>query len=218
MRTETMPGGKPLLRGHFHQAGFFVALGAGAMLVAQAPGARALISAIVYAASLATLLGVSALYHRPTWKPAIRRQLKKLDHSAIFLLIAGTATPFGLLALDAARGRQMLLLIWLGAALGILRAVFWSGAPRWVSAGLYVGLGWASLAYLPAIAASLAPGWMVPIVAGGLLYTVGAVVYASKRPDPAPTVFGYHEIFHLLVLLAGICHFVTICALVRGAA
>ena len=206
---------KPLLRGHFHQAAFFFALGACAMLIANLQEVRALGVAVVYSLSLVCMFGVSAVYHRPTWKPNYRALLKRFDHAAIFVLIAGTGTPICWLALDPSVGSKLLAAIWITAAVGILQSVFWVRAPKWISIGLYVACGWLVGPYIPEIGAALGPASVWLLIAGGLLYTVGALIYAMKRPNPFPKIFGYHEIFHLLVILAAVLHFIVIARLVN---
>jgi len=200
---------KPLLRGAIHELAFALAVSAGVLLVAAARGPVAKAGCALYAASLAGLLGISALYHRPMWPDRIRIWLRRVDHSAIFVLIAGTYTPLAL-TLPAPLDRQMLVLAWAGAALGVSRAVFWPRAPRWVSAGLALLLGWISVAYLPAVHAATSAPVTALLAVGGALYSLGAVAYALRRPDPWPRVFGYHEVFHALVVLAAACHFAAI--------
>jgi hemolysin III len=204
---------KPRLRGVSHELAFFAALGAGAVLVALAPaGARA--AAAVYGVSLATMLGVSALYHRPTWAPGPRTWMRRLDHAAIFVLVAGTYTPFALLL--GARGPAVLALAWGGAVLGILQSLFWVNAPRPLVVCLYVALGWAVAVFWPALQAALGVPALSALVLGGVLYSIGAVVYAARKPDPSPAVFGYHEIFHAFVIAAAVCHFGVVVAVVRS--
>lgn len=205
---------KPRLRGVSHHMAFYVALAAGAALVAIATS-RAVVAAGVYAATLALLFGVSAAYHRVDWAPGPRALMRRLDHAAIFLFIAGSYTPICLLALGPA-GHGLLAAVWAGAALGVARAVWWPGAPKAIAAALYVALGWLVVLKLPAIAAALGPAAVVPLAAGGALYSVGAVVYALRRPDPAPAVFGYHEVFHALVIVACGLHFGVIARLVTS--
>lgn len=207
---------KPLLRGVSHEVMFFVSLLAGAILVAVAPSERAAVTGGIYAASLATMFGVSALYHRPTWAPVARRRMRRLDHATIFLFIAGTYTPLAWLALAGHGGRMLLVAIWIAAALGVVVAIFWTAAPRWVTVSLYIAVGWMALVALPAIFTTLGGVALALIVAGGLLYTVGAVIYAAKRPDPLPRTFGYHEIFHALVIAASVCHFLVVGRVVLG--
>jgi hemolysin III len=204
---------KPRLRGVSHELAFFSALGAGAVLIALAPQ-RAVGAAAVYAVSLATMLGTSALYHRPNWSPGPRRWIRRADHAAIFLLIAGTYTPFTLLL--PLHGAAMLALAWIGAAAGILQSLFWVHAPRLLVAALYVGFGWAIVLFWPALHAALGAGGLFFLVLGGALYSIGAIIYTARRPDPAPAVFGYHEIFHAFVVAAAVCHFAVVVGVVRS--
>jgi len=209
--AEAIAKVKPKLRGVFHEYAFPVAVLAGAALVIAAPDGRAKIAAAIYAFSLAALLGVSALYHRVNWRrPAARRWVRRLDHSMIFLLIAGTVTPFALLVLHGAFANAILIAVWAGAAVGIVVEVIWVDAPKWVTALVYVAVGWIGALAFPAIAIDAGIGAAVLIAIGGVLYTTGAVVYARERPDPNPAVFGYHEIFHVLVLGAAALHFAAI--------
>jgi len=209
--ADAIAKAKPKLRGVFHEYAFPVALLAGAALVIAAPDGRAKIAAAIYAFSLAALLGVSALYHRVNWqRPASRRWARRLDHSMIFLLIAGTITPFALLVLHGAFANAILIAVWAGAAVGIVVEVVWIDAPKWVTALVYVCVGWIGALAFPAIAIDAGIGAAALIAVGGVLYTTGAVVYARERPDPNPAVFGYHEIFHVLVLGAAAAHFAAI--------
>jgi hemolysin III len=203
---------KPRLRGVVHQWSFFVALAAGAALVAWAPAGRATVAAAIYAVALAGLLGTSALYHRVTWQPRARAWLRRLDHSMIFVLIAGTYTPFALLVLDDPLRGIVLAGVWAGALAGIVFTLLWVQAPRWLTAASYVALGWFSIIAVPQIAEHAGAGALVLLALGGLAYTLGAVVYASQRPDPRPQTFGYHEIFHVLVVVAAAAHFTAIAA------
>lgn len=196
---------KPLLRGVSHELAAGVALAAWIALAVLAPSPRALAGANVYGASLFALFAVSALYHRPTWPQRARLWLRRIDHSAIFLLIAGTYTPF-CLVLGGARGSWLLAIVWGGATLGILQSVLWVRAPKPLVAAVYVLLGWVILPVLPALVALLGPGAVALLAAGGLAYSLGAVVYAARRPDPFPRVFGYHEVFHALVVVAAGLH------------
>ena len=203
------PTVKPLLRGVLHAVAFFFALIAGVLLVLAATGMRAKVACGVYALTLATLLGVSALYHRINWSPAARQRMRRLDHSAIFLLIAGTYTPLAL-ALEPKDQQRMLIVAWAGAVLGVGRALFWVSAPKWMVAVLAVALGWLAAFYAAPLGA--VAGWAVVIWmgVGGVLYSLGALIYALKRPDPWPTVFGYHELFHSLVIAAAVAHYIAI--------
>jgi len=207
---------KPRLRGVFHQYGFFVALGAGTLLVLGAPTARAALAAAVYAASVCALLGVSALYHRITWTPPVRRRLRHLDHAMIFVLIAGTYTPVGLLVLQGPLAAVVLVVVWGGAVAGIALNLGWRQAPSWVGVAVYVALGWVAVVALPQLLQHLGVVGTLLLVGGGLAYSAGALVYARRRPNPAPAVFGYHEIFHLLVVAGVGLHFAAITLAVRG--
>jgi len=203
------PCPKPLLRGLIHELSFGLAVAAGVLLVAAAPGPAAKLGCALYAASLAGLLGISALYHRPTWSEPVRSWLRRVDHSAIFVLIAGTYTPLSL-TLQAPLARRMLTVAWVGAAIGVVRALFFPRARRWVVALLALSLGWASAAYLPAVHATAGGSVTMLLALGGGLYSLGAAAYALRRPDPWPRVFGYHEVFHALVVIAAACHFAAI--------
>ncbi len=205
---------KPKLRGVSHEVAAYVALAAGSALCALAPTSRAFWASLVYALSVAGLLATSALYHRPTWSPVARQRMRRLDHSAIFFLIAGTYTPVCLLALPPELGERLLTFMWLGAAAGVLQSLLWPGAPKPLKAAAYVALGWAVAAKWSLIGAALGPTAMALLVAGGVLYTVGALIYALRRPDPWPAVFGYHELFHALVVAAAALHFVVVATLV----
>jgi hemolysin III len=195
-----------------HQWSFFVALAAGAGLVAWAPAGRATAATAVYAAALAGLLGTSALYHRVTWRPRVRSWLRRLDHAMIFLLIAGTYTPFAVLVLDEPLNVVVMAGVWVGAAAGILFTLLWSDAPKWLTAAAYVSLGWFSIIAMPEITERAGPGALALLAAGGVAYTAGAIVYARRRPDPRPATFGYHEIFHVLVVFAAAAHFAAVAA------
>jgi hemolysin III len=205
---------KPRLRGVFHQYAFFVALAAGTVLVAVADSARELVATWVYAAALAAMFGVSALYHRVNWRSTrVRTWMRRLDHSTILLLIAGTYTPFALLAFEGAIANVILVAVWAGAAAGLVLNLAWIDAPKWLVALVFVALGWVGVVAVPELfAVGVAPAVLVFV--GGVLYTLGALAYAMKRPNPAPAVFGYHEIFHLLVIGAAIAHFVAIAGFV----
>jgi hemolysin III len=208
------PAVKPLLRGVSHQAAAFVALGAGAVLVALAPGRSARLAALVYGLSLVAMYAVSALYHRPTWQPAARARMRRLDHATIFLLIAGTFTPFAVLGLEGRDTTTLLCIAWGGALLGLLQALFWVHAPKPLTALLYLGMGWAISPYFGALRAALGDAPLGLLLAGGVAYSLGALVYALRRPDPFPRTFGYHEVFHALVIVASVCHFAAVLGLV----
>jgi hemolysin III len=208
------PLAKPRLRGVFHQYAFYVAVVAGAIAVALSDSGRELVATWIYAGALAAMFGVSALYHRVTWRSVrVRTWMRRLDHSTILLLIAGTYTPFALLAFDGAVADAILITVWAGAAAGLLLNLAWIDAPKWLVALVFVALGWVGVVAFPQmIDLGIAPTAL--IVAGGALYTLGALAYALKRPNPVPSVFGYHEVFHLLVVGAAATHFVAIAAYV----
>jgi hemolysin III len=209
--AEVVEKVKPRLRGVSHQWAFVVALVAGAVLVATAPDGRATFAAAVYAGSLVALLGTSALYHRVNWRrPEIRRWMRRLDHSMIFLLIAGTVTPFALLVLDGTLATAILIAAWAGALAGIVVEMIWVEAPKWVAVTVYLVVGWIGLIAYPAIINRAGLGAGLLIAGGAVLYTAGALIYAAQRPDPRPAVFGYHEIFHLLVIAAAALHFAAV--------
>lgn len=202
---------KPKLRGWIHEGAFPVSLVAGAILVIAATNERETLALTIYAFSLSALLGTSALYHRVNWKrPSTRLWMRRLDHSMIFLLIAGTLTPFAVLVLDGTLATAILIAVWAGAAAGIVVELIWTESPKWVHVAVYVSVGWIGAIAFPSIIsrAGIIAGVLVAL--GGLLYTAGAIVYARQRPDPSPTVFGYHEIFHVLVVAAAAAHFTAI--------
>ena len=200
---------KPTWRGWIHAGTFPLAIVLGIILLVAADGVTATVSSAVFIASSLLLFGVSAVYHRFDWSPTTKRVLKRLDHANIFLLIAGSYTPITVLALPEAQATLLLWLVWSGAALGIGFRVFWVGAPRWLYVPLYVLLGWAAVMFIVDFFAANA-AMMTLIIVGGLCYTVGAVVYGMKRPNPIPGVFGFHEIFHTLTLAAFLCHWTAI--------
>ena len=213
MELVDMAPVKPRLRGVFHQWAFFVALVAGVVLVIAAPDGRATFAATIYATSVVAMFGASALYHRIDWRSlGARRWMRRLDHSMIFVLIAGTYTPFALLVLNGGLARAVLIAVWGGALLGIALKMFWPDTPKWLTATVYVTLGWVAVIAFPELASELGITGMGLVAGGGILYTVGAVVYALRRPDPAPAVFGYHEIFHVLVIAAAALQYVAVAA------
>lgn len=201
---------RPRLRGVLHQYAFFVALAAATSLMLMARSGRAAVAAAIYGGSLAALFGVSALYHRVTWSVRARRWMGRLDHAMIGLLIAGTFTPFGMLVLADTSAGRLLPLVWVGALAGILLHVVWFDAPAWVSALVYVIVGWSGVLGFPHLVDRL--GWTPTLLMGlgGALYSAGAVVYALRRPNPAPDVFGYHEVFHALVIAAALAHYAVV--------
>ena len=203
--------GKPRLRGVSHEWAFFVSLPLGLGLVISAPSGRAALAAGIYALSVALLFGASALYHRISWaSEAARRWMRRVDHSMIFVLIAGTYTPFALLALDGTLATAILIAVWVGAGAGIAMSLVWPDAPKWLLAVVYVALGWVAIAAFPAMLDRLGITAMVMVGLGGVLYTAGAVIYATRRPNPSPTVFGYHEIFHALVIAAAALQYAVV--------
>jgi hemolysin III len=201
---------KPLLRGVLHQVSFFVALAVGALVVAFADGTRATVSAAIFAASVVAMLGASALYHRVTWSPTVRPWMRRVDHAGIYVLIAGTYTPVGLIVVHGVLRNIVLVIVWSGAAAAILLKFIWVRAPKWLSAATGLAVGWAGVAAMPQVVQNA--GWpaFALLAAGGLAYSAGAVVYAVRRPDPAPDVFGYHELFHALTIVAVACQYVAI--------
>ena len=209
------PSAKPRLRGVSHQWAFFVSLFTGAVLVLLAPNGKALLAAAIYAASVAALFGTSALYHRINWRSlSARRWMRRLDHSMIFVLIAGTYTPFALLALDGTLATAILTVVWGGAAAGVVLQLAWVDAPRLLSAIVYIAMGWVALAAFPQMIDKIGITGTALVSAGGILYSIGAVIYAFKRPNPAPKVFGYHEVFHALVIVAAALHYAVVALIV----
>src|SRR3954469_13668554 len=205
---------KTRLRGVFHQWAFFVALVAGAVLVAAAPTGRAAAGGRGYAAALAGMFGASALYHRVAWRPSLRPWFRRLDHSMIFVLIAGTSTPVTVLALQGLLPIVVLAVVWAGALAGVLLKLVWLGAPRRLGAAVYVVLGWVGVLLLPETVTHVGVAPALLFAAGGALYTAGAVIYMRRRPDPAPAVFGFHELFHVFVIAAALAPFVAIAGFV----
>jgi hemolysin III len=201
---------KPKLRGWIHAGSFPLVLAAGIVLVVLAPGGRARVGAIIFALTAAMLFGTSAVYHRGTWSDTVRGLLKRMDHSNIFLIIAGTYTPFALLLLPPNQMRSLLLIAWIGAIGGVAFRVFWVGAPRWLYTPIYVALGWVAVFYLKPLYQHGGAAIVILIAVGGLLYTLGAVVYGTKRPNPSPRWFGFHEIFHVLTVAAFVVHYIAV--------
>lgn len=201
---------RPRLRGVLHELFLPLFVAAGVVLVALAGTARGRLAMAAYAAGLAACLGVSALYHRGRWTPRARALLCRIDHSTIFALIAGTYTPICLLVLSGPLAYAVLGVVWGGGALGALRAFLWPDAPAWIEVTPYALLGWVVVIVMPQLVAGMGVGGMALLGAGGLFYTVGAVIYGLERPDPFPTVFGFHEIFHTLVILGAAAHCVAV--------
>jgi hemolysin III len=198
---------KPRLRGVSHEVAFFVSLATGAALVVAAVGVRARVGVLVYVLSCSALFGVSALYHRRDWAPVARRWMRRLDHAMIFVFIAGTCTPVALLALHGTLAVLLLCVVWGGALVGVLLELAWPDRPGWASAAMYVALGWIGALAMGQLGAVVGALGIVALALGGVLYTAGAVVYATRRPDPRPAVFGYHEVFHALVIAGAALHF-----------
>lgn len=209
--SEALAAVKPKLRGVSHQWAFVVSLFLGAGLIVAADTPRATLAVAIYAASLSALLGTSALYHRVDWRrPQARRWMRRLDHSMIFFLIAGTYTPFALLALNGPLADAILVVVWAGAIAGAVVEMVWIEHPKWVAALIYMALGWVAAVAFPGLWDEMGLGGTLLVALGGLLYTAGAVVYATQRPNPNPRVFGYHEVFHLFVIAAAAAHFAAI--------
>jgi hemolysin III len=207
---------KPKLRGWFHEVGFFVSLPAGVVLALLARDTAARLSVLVYAVSLTAVFGASAAYHRVRWSAGALRRMKRLDHSMIFVLIAGTYTPVCALALDAPWSVVLLSVVWAGAAAGIALTIGRIEGLSVLSGTLYVVLGWLAVLALPQLVRALPTAATVLMVVGGLLYTLGALVLARRRPDPAPAVFGYHEVWHAFMVAAAACHYAMILLILRA--
>lgn len=203
------PRVKPLLRGVFHEAGFYAAVVLSVPLALSAENGKALAAAIVFSSCLALCFGASALYHRPTWTPRMRARLARLDHAGIYLLIAGTYTPFGFLVLSKGWAIPVLTIVYAGAGAAIVMKLCWVRVPKAVSAAIGIALGWVGVVAFTQLA-KVGLGGLTLVIAGGLLYTAGALVYAFRRPNPKPNVLGYHELFHLCTLGAAACQYVAI--------
>ena len=204
--------GKPRLRGRLHQYAFFVALVCGVVLSSIAfsrPGLAPFVSCLIYSVTVCGLFGTSALYHRRVWSERGYQIMRRMDHSMIFIFIAGTYTPFCVLLLDTGHATVMLSVIWGGALGGVALKMIWPHLPRWAGAPLYIALGWAAVAILPDML-ERSVTCLVLLIVGGVIYTVGAVFYALRRPNPWPEVFGHHEFFHACTLVAAICHHIAV--------
>lgn len=205
------PSLRPRLRGVLHQWAFPVSLAAGAGLVLEAGSARGRVATLIYALSVAALLGTSALYHRVDWRtPAARRWMRRLDHTMIFVLIAGSYTPYALLILHGTLGTVILVVVWSAALAGVVFKLLWIDAPGWLIAASYIAAGWVAVVAMPDLVGRIGVVAVGGMALGGVLYSAGAIVYALKRPDPLPTVFGYHEVFHLLVLIAAALQYAVV--------
>jgi hemolysin III len=201
---------RPRLRGVSHRIAFFVTLVSGTLLVAASGDSRTKAATAIYVVLLAGMFGVSSTLHRSDWGPRAFGLLRRADHAMIFAATAGTYTPICLLGVPAPAGPRLLLLAWGAAGLGILRAVLWPHAPRLITSALYVAVGWVMVAYYPEVKAAIDPVAFGLVIAGGFWFTVGALIYLFRWPDPSPKVFGYHEVFHVLIILGCACHFVAI--------
>ena len=193
-----------------HQAAFIVAVVLAPLLIVGADRGRPRLAAAVFAGSVAACFGASALYHRVTWTPRVRLWMRRIDHAGVYLLIAGTYTPVSLLVLSGAWRPVVLTIVWAGAAAAIILKFVWVHAPKWLAAAIGLGLGWVAVVALPQLIIHLDPAAVTLLVVGGLAYTAGAIVYARRRPDPAPAVFGYHELFHALTIVGVACQYVAI--------
>jgi len=208
--TAVADAGKPKLRGWLHAVMFPVAIAAGIVLGALADAGEERIASAVFALTAVLLFGASALLHRGSWSPGVTRLLRRLDHSNIFLIIAGTYTPLAALALPPDKGRVLLWIVWVGALIGVAFRVLWVGAPRWLYTPVYVALGWVAVIYLPDLLSDAGVAVVVLILVGGVLYSAGALIYGLKRPNPSPRWFGFHEVFHALTVTAFIVHYVAV--------
>jgi len=213
VRMKPVDIGKPRMRGWLHAYAFFVALGCGIVLCSLAaarPGWAPLVSCAIYSLTVLGLFGTSALYHRRVWSERGYQIMRRLDHAMIFVFIAGTYTPFCVLLLPTGAATVLLAVVWAGALAGVGLKLAWPHVPRWTSAPLYLALGWVAVAVLPDILRTGGVPALVLLMVGGAAYTVGAVCYALRRPNPWPTVFGHHEFFHACTLVAAVCHHVAI--------
>jgi hemolysin III len=210
---------KPRLRGWFHAYAALISVASGATLIALASslrGGTASATTSIYCATITMLFGTSALYHRLNWKPTALGILKRVDHSMIFVFIAGTYTPIAALTLPRHTAEAVLIVVWSGAAVGVALQTTWRAAPRWLSAPSYNALGWVAVFVLPDLLHRAGVAAFVLLLVGGAVYTLGAVVYALKRPDPWPGTFGFHEVFHLCTLVAALCHYIAVWFVVFG--
>ena len=201
---------KPKYRGVSHRIAFWVSLAMGAGLISSASGAKGRLAVSIYSVCLSAMFGVSAAFHRHAWSPKARLRMRRLDHSMIFVAIAGTYTPIALLALHGKTQALVLWVAWLGAAAGITIKFVWATAPKWLSGVLYIAMGWAAVSVLPELTRSSGIISLSLLALGGILYTIGAIILALRRPDPDPQIFGYHEVFHAFVIAAALSQWIVI--------
>lgn len=207
----------PILRGWLHLVCFFLSIPAGALVVSAATSSRGRVAALVYASGLSALFGVSGTYHRRRWTAATRARMKRIDHATIFVMIAATYTPLCVITLDGASGTRMLALVWTGAAIGLVLAATGLAERPPLGVVAYIAFGWLVVIVLPALVERLSAFELVLLVVGGVIYTIGAMVLATRRPNPFPRVFGYHEVWHVMVVAACACHFLVILSVVGAA-
>ena len=200
---------KPKLRGVFHELAFYAAAAVGVILIVTAEPGRARTAGAIFASCVAFCFGASAIYHRPTWQPRARSWFARLDHAGVYLLIAGTYAPFGLIVMSKGWAVPVLAVVWGGALLAIMLKLFWVQAPKWLSAAIGLSLGWVAASAFSQLL-KLPMTALLLVATGGLLYTAGAIVYARRRPNPYPAVFGYHELFHVLTIAAAACQYVAV--------
>ncbi|GLU46342.1 DNA-binding protein [Nocardiopsis ansamitocini] len=201
---------KPRLRGWLHLGTAPLALAAGVVLVSLAPTGLSRLASAIYAISSVLLFSTSAIYHVGRWSNRAVAVLRRMDHANIYLIIAGTYTPFVLLVLGGGLRTAMMTVIWGGATAGVLFKMFWLNAPRWLSTALYLAIGWVAVLFIPQLVGGTHPATWILILVGGVLYSLGAVVYGLKWPNPAPRWFGFHEIFHSLTIAAFVCHYIAV--------
>ncbi len=212
--TEAHLNIKPLIRGHVHQAAFFFALIGSGLLIYKSHESTALFANIVYSISLCGMYGISALYHCPLWSRKSYLFMRRIDYAAIFALIAGTATPICLVGIKGELGLQLITVLWVIAMVGMVITVFWAHGSKWMRSLLYIAMGWLAIPYISDIQAALGMKNVELLIAGGVIYTLGAMIYSFKYPNPYPRVFGYHEIFHVMIVVASIFHFRVIYGLI----
>lgn len=201
---------RPVLRGVSHLAAAPVAAGLGIWLVVAAPAGRGTAAAASFAAAVLAMFAASGLYHRVAWGTRMRGLMRRLDHTAIFLVIGGSYTAYGLVLLDGAWRWTVLGIVWTGVVVAVGLRCIWLGAPGWATVGIAIGLGWVAVLIVPQLVRGVGVGGLALLVAGGALFTLGGIVYARRRPDPVPAVFGFHEVFHVLVIAAVACHYAAI--------